>query len=93
MLLSALLDFIWTQRENLYYPDQRLGLLLREGLLLEVVQEVEEGVHGDDLGPGGVHARAVVEDGGGRHGVEHLLLVAPGLEVRQVHRAVTGQGA
>ena len=81
------------QTDRQTHLDQSFGLLFRERLFLEVVEEVDEGVEGDDFGPGRVHAGAVVEDGGRGHGVEHFLLVAPGLEVRQVHGAVACQGA
>ena len=69
------------------------GAVLAAVLPLEVVEEVEERVKGDHTRLGGVDARRVTEDGGGRHRVQHLLLVAPRLEIGQVHRAVSRQGA
>ena len=70
-----------------------LGAVLAAVLPLEVVEEVEERVERDHPRLGGVDARRVAEDGGGRHSVQHLLLVAPRLEVGQVYRAVSRQGA
>ena len=73
--------------------DQISSLGLGEVLLLEVGKEVDEGVHGHDPGLGGVDPGGVLEDGGRGHRVVDLLLLVPVLEVRQVHRAVSREGA
>ena len=61
-----------------------LRLVLAEILLLKVVEEVAEGIQGNDPRPRGVHPGRVVEDARGGHRVKHLLLVAPALKVCQI---------